>query len=55
MLGKFKDAFAAMFEDSSLHKPQEVMVRVGGVGLVADGEIELFARELLGKGDANKE
>lgn len=31
------------------------MVGMGGVGMVADGEIELFARELLWKGGANEE
>ena len=45
-----------MFEDSPLHKPLKVVVGMGGgVGMVTDGDIELFARELLGKGGANEE
>lgn len=44
-----------MFKDSFLHKPLEVVVGMGCIGMIADDEIELFAHELLGKGDANKE
>lgn len=44
-----------MLEDSFLDKPLEVVVWVSSVGMVTDGEIELFARELLRKGGANEE
>lgn len=33
----------------------QVVARVTGDGVITDGEIELFARELLGKGGADEE
>ena len=44
-----------MFECSFLCHPLKVMVWMGRVGMVTDGEVEFFARELLGKGSANEE
>lgn len=44
-----------MLEDAFFDKPLQIMIRMSSVGMVADGEIELFARELLGKGGANEE
>lgn len=38
-----------MFEDAFLDKPLEVVVGMSSIGVVADGEVELFACELLGK------
>ena len=44
-----------MFECSFLCHPLKVMIWMGRVGMVTDGEVEFFARELLGKGGANEE
>ena len=55
MLNKFVDTFTTMFECSFLYHPLKVMIWMGRVGMVTDGEVEFFARELLGKGSANEE
>lgn len=44
-----------MLQDSLLYHPLEVVIWVSSIAMNSDNEVELFVRELLGKGGAYDE
>lgn len=44
-----------MLENIFFDKPQKVVMRMSGIGLVTDSEVEFFAREHLWECGANEE